>query len=190
MTRLFRGPYEVLGTEEIYRNPWIRLHEDQVIRPGGSHGVFGVVEMKEGSSVLAMDEDGTVYLVREYKYAIGRDSLELMSGALEAGESPLEAAKRELREELGLIADVWIPFGTVDPFTTVIRSPNYMFLARKLRPAESSPDEGEVLNIVKVPFATAEKMVLGGEITHAASCVLLLKAGLYLRSQEPVPISF
>ncbi len=189
MTRLFRGPYEVLGTEDIYRNPWIHLHEDQVIRPGGSRGVFGVVEMKEGSSVLAMDEDGIVYLVREYKYAIERDSLELMSGALEDGESPLEAAKRELREELGLIADVWIPFGVVDPFTTVVRSPNHMFLARKLRPAESSPDEGEVLNVVKVPFATAEKLVLDGEITHSASCVLLLKVGLYLRSQESNSIS-
>ena len=189
MTRLFRGPYEVLGTEDIYRNPWIRLHEDRVIRPGGSRGVFGVVEMKEGSSVLTMDEDGMVYLVREYKYAIGRDSLELVSGAIEDGESPLEAAKRELQEELGLIADVWVPFGIVDPFTTVIRSSNHMFLARNLRRAESSPDEGEVLNVVKVPFATAERMALDGEITHSASCVLLLKAGLYLRSHESIPIS-
>src|SRR5215831_8696618 len=90
------GPYTVLASEPRYRNRWIALREDRVIRPGGGDGLFGVVEMTSGSSVLAIDADDPVFLVREYKYAIGRDSLEVVSGAMDDGETPLAAAQREL----------------------------------------------------------------------------------------------
>jgi ADP-ribose pyrophosphatase len=182
-----RGPYRVLSSRGAYENPWIRVREDRVVRPGGKEGLFGVVEMRAGSSVLALDARGEVYLVREYKYAVGRDSVELMSGALEAGETPLAAARRELKEELGLEADGWVDLGTVDPFTTVVSSPNHLFLATGVREGESRPDEGEVLEALKVPFAEAVAMVMRGEITHAASCVLILKAEKYLRGQGGGP---
>src|SRR5215471_2564392 len=100
---LQEGPYTVLSSEARYRNRWIALREDRVIRPGGSEGLFGVVEMASGSSVLAIDADSNVFLVCEYKYAIGRDSLEVVSGAMDDGETPLVAAQRELREETGLV---------------------------------------------------------------------------------------
>jgi ADP-ribose pyrophosphatase len=85
------GPYQVLSSEPRYRNRWIAVREDRVIRPGGSAGLFGVVQMVAGSSVLALDGEDQVYLVQEYKYAIGRDSLEAVSGAIDAGETPLGA---------------------------------------------------------------------------------------------------
>ena len=65
------GPYKVLSSEPRYRNRWIAVREDRVIRPGGSEGLFGVVEMVPGSSVLAIDGENNAYLVREYKYALG-----------------------------------------------------------------------------------------------------------------------
>ena len=107
-----------------------------------------------------------------------------MSGGLEDDESPLDAAKRELREELGVIADEWTSFGCVDPFTTIIRSPNHMFLATGLRSSAVAPDAGEVLESVRIPFREVERMVVKGEITHAASCVLILMAGIYLRENH------
>ena len=76
------GPYKVLSSEPRYRNRWIAVREDRVIRPGGSEGLFGVVEMVPGSSVLAIDEENHAYLVREYKYALERDSLEAISGGV------------------------------------------------------------------------------------------------------------
>src|SRR5215510_14916898 len=136
------GPYKVLSSEPRYRNRWIALREDRVIRPGGSEGLFGVVEMASGSSVLAIDADGTVFLVREYKYAIGRDSLEVVSGAMDEGETPLAAAQRELREETGLVATDWQPMGAVDPFTTAIRCRNHLFLARELTLTVATPEDG------------------------------------------------
>src|SRR5216683_2840432 len=123
MQKQFRGPYEILASRDLYENRWIRLREDKVIRPGGSEGLFAIIEMNTGASVLALTDDNYVYLVKEYKYGIGRESLELVSGAMEDRESPLLAAKRELREELGLKATEWVDLGFVDTFTTVVHSP-------------------------------------------------------------------
>jgi 8-oxo-dGTP pyrophosphatase MutT (NUDIX family) len=174
------GPYTLLSTQVQYENPWMRVREDKVIRPGGSAGRFGVVEMVSGSSVLAIDDDRSVYLVREYKYAAARDSLEVVSGAIDAGEAPLQAAQRELREEAGLLAAEWQPIGTVDPFTTAIRCTNHLFLASGLSPTPADPDDGEEISVVRVPLGTALQMVLTGEITHASSCILVLRAAALL----------
>ena len=175
-----KGPFKQIDSREIYKNKWINLREDKVIRPDGKEGIFGIIEMKGGSSVLAMTDNGLVYLTKEYKYGIGRDSLELMSGGMDMGETPLRAAQRELREELGLEAKEWIDLGFVDPFTTIIKSPNYMFLARGVSEIDWTPDEGEPLEIIKVPFSKAIQMVMESQITHSASCVLILKAARYL----------
>lgn len=178
-----KGPYKVVSTRTAYENPWLSVREDKVIRPGGKEGYFGIIEMKAGASVLALTSQNEVYLVKEYKYGIERDSIELMSGALEENETPLEAAKRELKEELGLEAQEWIDLGVVDPFTTAVRSPNYMFLAMGLREGEHNRDEGEVIEILKTPFSNAIDMVMRSEITHSASCVLILKADRYLQGR-------
>lgn len=177
-------PFKLISSREIYKNPWIRVREDAVIRPDGKQGIFGVIEMKAGSSVLALTDDNQVYLVKEYKYGIERHSTELMSGALENQESPLAAAKRELKEELGLKASRWIYLGVVNPFTTAVHSPNYLFLALGIKTKDPSPDAGEILQIIKVPFQKAVDMVLYGKITHAASCVLILKAWHYMRKNK------
>ncbi len=110
-----------------------------------------------------------------------RETLELISGGIEHGESPLGAAQRELREEGGLEANDWVDLGVVDPFTTAIRSPNHIFLARRLTQVQGRLDEGEILDTVRVPLQEALRMVMSSEITHAASCTLLLKAERYLR---------
>lgn len=175
-----RGPFEVVSSREVYRNKWLHLREDSVLRPGGTQGLFGIVEMVAGSSVLALDGEDYVYLGREYKYGVGMYSLETISGALNEGETPLDAARRELQEELGLAADDWTDLGTVNPFTTVVRSPNHMFLARALRRVAPSPDPGELVELVHMPFAVALGMVERGEITHAASCVAILKTARLL----------
>ena len=184
MQPIQRGPYQVISTRDVYHNRWIRVREDKVIHPGGQEGVFGVVEMKAGSSVLALTENDEVYLVSEYKYGIGRDSVELMSGGLEEAETPIEAAKRELKEELGLEATEWIELGVVDPFTTIIHSPNYLFLALGVKEGSNSPDEGEILKLMKVPLPRAIEMVMNSMITHSASCVLILKAAKYLQERK------
>ena len=175
------NPYRLVSTREVYRNPWIRVREDRVVRPDGAAGLFGIVDLKPGSSVLAIDDSGYAHLVDEFKYGVQRVSREVISGGLEPGETPLDTAKRELKEETGLDAREWIDLGVIDPFTSAIHSENYLFLALGVTHGVSSPDEGEQIVTICQPFRQAVKMVLDGEITHAASCVLILKADRILR---------
>ena len=71
-------------------------------------------------------------MTKEFRYAVGQMSLEVVSGGVEEGEEPLAAARRELKEELGIEADEWVELGRVDPFTSMVLSPARLFLARKL----------------------------------------------------------
>lgn len=158
-----------------------KLRIDEVVLPRGTHDTYEYVEIKPGASVLAMEENRDVWLVREWKYAIGRQSLEVVSGGIEADEDPGAAAVRELREEVGLTAREWIPLGFVDPFTTMLKCPNYMFLARGLEHVGHDHEEGEIMDVLRVPFEEAYGYALSGAITHATSCVTIFKAAEWLR---------
>ncbi|KUO69332.1 MAG: hypothetical protein APF80_01060 [Alphaproteobacteria bacterium BRH_c36] len=175
------GPFKLISRRTVYKSPWLELREDGVIRPDGAPGTFGVITMKEGSSILPLDDDGQVYLVREFKYGIERDSIEVISGGLDDGETPLAAAQRELLEETGLIAREWLSLGCVNPFTTVVKSPNHVFLARNLEVGSRKLEAGEVLTIEKMKFSDALSLVYDGTISHAASCVAILRTALLLK---------
>src|SRR4051794_22597660 len=116
-----------VSSREIHKGRLVRLREDTVILPQGTETTYEYVEIKPGASVLAMEQNGDVWLVREWKYAIDRPSVEVVSGGIEPDEDPLETAHRELREEAGLEASEFIPMGFVDPFTTMLACPNYLF---------------------------------------------------------------
>lgn len=176
MEEVGKNAYQLIGSRPIYENPWIHVREDKVIFPNGNDGIFGIVEMKTGSTVLAINDQNIAYLVKEYKYGIGKESIELVSGGLDGLETPLEGAKRELKEEVGLEAAKWIDLKMVDPFTTIVHAPNHMFLALEVNESTPCPEEWEKLEVIKVPFEKVVKMVMNGEITHSASCVCILKA--------------
>ncbi len=177
------GPWKIKNSEEKYKNPWITVREDQVIRPDGKDGIFGVVEMVAGVSVLPLDDNGFVYLTKEFHYAIEQDSIEVVSGAIDAGENNIEAAKRELQEELGVEADEWIDLGKLNPFTTVVKSPATLYLAKGIKFIKANPEGTEKIELIKIKFDEAVKMVMDSEITHGQSCVLILKASEYLKDK-------
>lgn len=177
-----KNPYRTLTSREVYKGGVFRVREDEVEKPGGTRGPFVVVEMKSGSSILPLDEHGNVHLIREFKYAVNHESLECASGAMEPGETLLACAKRELKEEVGLTADEWIDLGFIDPATTQLIGPNYLFLARGLHRTERDLDEGEVLEVECMAMAQAVELVLQSKITHADSCALILKADAWIRA--------
>jgi len=149
---------------------------DEVIRPDGAPGSHCIVRLRPGVSVLAVDDAPTTYLTEEFHYAVGRTTIEAVSGGIDDGEQPERAARRELREELGITAGEWIDLGTCDPFTSVVTSPTRLFLARRLSFGQPTLEGTESVRSRPVPFDEAVQMVLDGRITHAPSCVLILKA--------------
>lgn len=170
-----RGPFEVTDSKIVYKNPWIEVREDKVVRPNGKEGLFGIVTGGIGSSVLALNNENEIYLVKEFHYAQNDSTYELPSGAIDKGESPLESATRELKEETGLTAKTWTDLGVEEPLTVVLHAPNYMFLAEELTVGEASDEEIDLIKLEKVPFKKAIEMVEKGEITHSASVIAILK---------------
>ena len=96
------GPWIIQSTTEKYRDPFLTVREDRVIRPDGSPGIYATASVKPGVAILPLAEDGTSYLVRQFRYALGAESVEAACGGIDEGESAAAAARRELREELVL----------------------------------------------------------------------------------------
>lgn len=170
------GPWSVLGSERKYRNDFIDVVEDRVRRPDGEPGTYATVAMKPGVAVLVLDHDGTAVLTRQFRYALGRENVEVACGGIDGGESPGEAARREVREELGVEAASWTHLGRIDLDTSIVRCPVDLYLARELSWVGAEREGTEAMTTERLPLAEAVRMVEDGRITHAPTCVLLLRA--------------
>lgn len=178
------GDWKILDSKEIYKNHWMKVIEDKVVRPNGKDGIFGIVEARNGVSILPIGEDGYVYLTEQFRYTMEKNSVEAVSGGIEDNEKPLDTAKRELKEELGIKAEEWIDMGVIDPLSTIIKSPHSIFLARKLKFGKDCQDGSENIKMVKMKLKDAIDMVIDSTITHGPSCVLILKANEYLINKK------
>jgi ADP-ribose pyrophosphatase len=174
------GPWRIVSSQVRYQDPWVEVVRDEVIRPDGLPGSYCVITLKPGVCVVALDNDGRVHLTREFHYAVGYKTIEGVSGGRDGAEPSRMAAERELREELGLMAAKWIDLGRVDPFTANVYSPTQLYLALELTPCERELEGTEQIEPVVIGFAEAIAMVMDSRITHAPSCVALLKAAHYL----------
>src|SRR3954471_10743297 len=149
------GPWMIKGSRERLREKMFQVFEDDVIRPDGTDDTYSTIKIKSGAEVLALDDAGFVYLVKEFRYALGRETIEAVGGGMDEGEEPLEAARRELREELGIEAEELTELGEIYYSPSLIHSPSTLFLARNLRFVEKDEDSGEVIETVKMPFSEA-----------------------------------
>lgn len=170
-----KNPYQLTDTKEVYQNQWMTVREDSVIRPDGQPGIFGVVTIQPGVSVVALDDQQQIYFVREFNYAIEREELLVPTGGIDAGEDVLTAAKRELKEETGLISNKWTYLGCFYPLATVIHCQQHMYLAENVTQTDTAIDP-DIIGVQTTPFAEAVAQVMRGDLTHAGSIAAILKA--------------
>ncbi len=171
----YNNPWKRKSSKIIYQNPWIKLEEDQVVRPNGSEGIYGKVHFKNKAlGIIPVDEKNNTWLVGQYRYTLNAYSWEIPMGGVPLEEDTLEGAKRELMEETGLIAEKWTKLMKIHTSNSVTDEYGYVYLAEDLSQGEMDWDDTEELLIKKLPLDEAVKMALNGEITDAISVAGLL----------------
>ncbi|MCC6178981.1 MAG: NUDIX hydrolase [Chloroflexi bacterium] len=194
LRRDYPNPWQRRSSRPIYENPWIAVREDQVIRPDGNPGIYGVVHFQHWAiGVVPLTDDGDTFLVGQYRYTLDHYSWEIPEGGGEMTETPLEAARRELLEEAGIEAATWTYLGEAHLSNSATDEVGAVFLAEGLTLGQARPDGTEDLQLRRVPFAEAVGMALTGEISDALAVVGLLRADYYLksgRSWDPIQRSF
>lgn len=159
--------WKKISSKIVYKNPWIKIHEDNVIRPNGEKNIYGFLEKPAGNFIIALDKNNFVYLIKEYRYPIQKEILQLPAGTIDS-KNIVQQAKKELFEETGIIALKWKKLGSfyVAPGheTTYVN----VFLATNLNLSKikiSNQDNNEViLKIIKVNLFKLKKMILDGKI--------------------------
>ena len=175
--------WQKLSSTVVYENDWLRLLEDRVISPGGGHYDYAHVHFRNTAvAVLPLDDDGNTWLVGQERYTLGQYSWELPMGGAPAGEEPLAAAQRELREETGLVAGDWTEILRLHTSNSITDELGIVYVARELTAGEAAPDETERLEVRKVPLDAAVDMARRGGITDAICVAALLQVALDARA--------
>lgn len=173
------GPWRRRGRRIAYENAWITVYHDEVSRPDGLPGVYGVVHFRNlAVGVVPIDDHDRVALVGQHRYTLDVMSWEIPEGGSPRDEDPLEGARRELREETGLVASEWRRLGTFHLSNSVSDEEAILYVATGLQPGPADPDETEELEVRWVAFDEALAMIDRGEITDAMSVIAIQSVAL------------
>lgn len=185
-TQAYPNPWQTRSQKSVYDNPWIAVEHREVITPGGSDGIYGIVHFKNRAiGIVPLDEAGNIWLVGQYRYALDEYSWEIPEGGAPFGESALVAAQRELQEETGITASRWDELLQFTTSNSVTDERGVAFLARGLSFGAAAPEDTEDITVVKLPLARAIALIFEGVITDGLSIMALLAAQSFLQRTAP-----
>jgi 8-oxo-dGTP pyrophosphatase MutT (NUDIX family) len=175
------NPWQTISSETIFENPWIKLVKDEVITPSGKPGSYTILEAKPFVIVVAI-QDEQVLMIDQHRYPINKTTLEFPAGGIDGAEAPLNAAKRELKEETGYEASDWEAVGQFYEIASISRQPGHLFIARGLNKTDKNDmAEDGISGCRLVKIQDLENMIANGRIVDALTPAVLLKAQLHIR---------
>ena len=181
MSEKEKNTWKTVKTEVKFETPWITVSRHDVITPAGKPGLYGLVSFKNiAIGILPLDAEKNTWLVGQWRYPLGAYSWEIPEGGGPHGVDPLFSARRELKEETGLLAGRWTELSRMHTSNSVCDEYGILYLAQDLIQSEAEPEETEDLQIRKVPFEAAYQMVMKGEITDSLSMIAILKTKILL----------
>jgi 8-oxo-dGTP pyrophosphatase MutT (NUDIX family) len=185
-TPVANGPWIRRSRRVAYENPWVTVWHDEVTRPDGASGIYGVVHFAYlAAGVLVLDDDDRVLLVGQHRYALEAYSWEIPEGGVPAGETALEGAQRELAEETGVVAGDWQELAHVHLSNSVSDELAVVFLATGLQHGVATPEGTEDLAIRWQPFDEVLAMTLDGRITDAITVVAIGRLAILRARARP-----
>lgn len=164
-----------LSRKELYKGRVFTATLDTVELENGKQSTREVAHHNGGASVIALTDDGEIYMVRQFRYAFGQELWELPAGKLEKDEDPFLAAQRELEEECGLVADHYTSLGVIYPTVGFCTEKIYLWAATGLHQTAMHLDEDEFLTPETMPLEQAYQMVMAGEIYDSKTIVGVMK---------------
>lgn len=167
------SPWQTQSAREVYSNRWLTVTEFQVTRPDGTPGIYGVPDPGDNVTIAAIDEQRRVLLISDFSYTIQRWITALPGGAIEPGEDPLVAAKRELEEEGGVTANHWELLGSFWLSPGISPQTSFCFLARDLTMVPPHPESTEIITREWTPLTDALDHTRDGTIRHATAVMSL-----------------
>ena len=167
-------PYKRIALREIYRNPWLAVEVHDMVHPTGVAGEHLVVVPPRPVAVLVEDGEHFIFTTQP-RFAARREVLEVVKGGADDGESPLETARRELREELGLEAAEWESLGEIYEIPSIVAHPIALFLARNLTAVASDPEVVESIGAVRMPIDDALSAAANSQIEDAVTLAILFR---------------
>ena len=169
------GPWIRHSRATAYANDWIEVYHDEVTRPDGSSGVYGVVHFRARAvGAVVLDDEDRVLLVGQHRYPLERDSWEIPEGGSPHDEAPLDGIRRELSEETGYRASSWRELIRFSLSNSVSDEEGVLYVATDLEAGAAAPDATEQLQVRWVRFADAIAMIDRGEIHDAMTQIGLL----------------
>ncbi len=165
-----------IDSTEVYSGKLLHVYSDSVELPNGRRSKRELIKHNGAVAVVPLTDDGCVIAERQFRYPFQTVLTEIPAGKLDSAEEDhLSAAKRELKEETGFVADTWIELGPLYPSIAYTTEVIYLYLAKDLRQEKQELDEGEFLNVIRIPLKEFVERIMSGEIRDAKTQTAILK---------------
>ena len=176
------NPWKTLSTKKVYENPWIKVEHHEVLNPSHQPGVYGTVAFQNiAVGIIPIDQNNYTYLVGQFRFPLNEYSWEIPEGGSALTADPLQTAKRELKEETGIVAKHWNELQRIHTSNSVTDEFGIIYIAEQLEFFESSPDDDEELVVKRTSLKEVLQMIREGLITDSLSVAGILR----LQSERP-----